>query len=211
MANIDIILKYFPNLTDHQKEQFAQLEDLYREWNQNINVISRKDIDNLYPHHVLHSLVIAKKVNFKPKTEVLDLGTGGGMPGIPLAILFPEARFTLVDGTKKKILVVNEVAKALGLENVTAIHARAEELKQKFDFVVCRAVTTLDKLYFWSLRLIHDEQKHGLPNGLITLKGGDVKKEIKALPKRSYTEVWPIDKIFPEPFFEEKVMVYVQR
>jgi 16S rRNA (guanine527-N7)-methyltransferase len=207
---MDLILKYFPDLTDLQKEQFEKLGPLYTEWNQNINVISRKDIENLYPHHILHSLAIGKKINFKSGTEILDLGTGGGMPGIPLAILFPEVKFTLVDGTRKKIHVVNEIVEAIGLKNVTAIQVRAEELKQKFDFVVCRAVTTLDKLYYWSLRLVHDDQKHGLPNGLITLKGGNVKDEIKSLPKRSYTETWPVQKVFPEYFFEEKVMVYVQ-
>lgn len=207
---MDIILKYFPDLTDLQKEQFEKLGSLYSEWNQKINVISRKDIDNLYPNHILHSLAIAKKVDFKPGTEILDLGTGGGMPGIPLAILFPEVKFTLVDGTRKKIRVVNEIIDAIGLKNATGIHIRAEELKQKFDFVVCRAVTTLDKLYNWSLRLVHDNQKHGLPNGLITLKGGNVKQEIKSLPKGNYTETWPVIKVFPEYFFEEKVMVYVQ-
>ena len=207
---MDIILKYFPELTEKQLAQFAQLGDLYAEWNQKINVISRKDIDNLYPHHILHSLAIAKKVNFRPGTKVLDLGTGGGMPGIPLAILFPEVQFTLVDGTRKKILVVQEVADAIGLKNVRAIHGRAEELKEKFDFVVCRAVASLDKLYHWSIRLVHDKHKHGLPNGLITLKGGDVKQEIKSLPKGNYVEVWPVTEVFPEEFFEEKVMVYVQ-
>ncbi len=209
-SNIDIILKYFPKLTENQQSQFEQLGDLYREWNQKINVISRKDIENLYPHHILHSLAIAKKINFKSGSKVLDLGTGGGMPGIPLAILFPHVQFTLVDGTRKKILVVQEIADAIGLKNVNAIHTRAEELKEKFDFVICRAVASMDKLYGWSLKLIGSQHKHGLPNGLITLKGGNVKEEIKLLPGGSYTEVWPVTDVFPEDFFEEKVMVYVQ-
>jgi 16S rRNA (guanine527-N7)-methyltransferase len=209
-SSIDIILKYFPKLTEIQQSQFEQLGDLYTEWNQKINVISRKDIDNLYPHHILHSLAIAKKINFKSGSKVLDLGTGGGMPGIPLAILFPHVQFTLVDGTRKKIGVVQEIADAIGLKNVRAMHIRAEELKEKFDFVICRAVASLDKLYNWSLRLVGNQHKHGLPNGLITLKGGNVKEEIKSLPKGDYIEVWPVTDVFPETFFEEKVMVYVQ-
>ena len=207
---MDIILKYFPDLTETQKEQFSKLGALYTEWNQNINVISRKDIENIYPHHILHSLVIAKKLTFKAGSEICDLGTGGGLPGIPLAILFPEANFTLIDGTRKKITVVNEIIKAIGLENAKGIHVRAEEIKQTFDFVICRAVASIDKLALWSQRLVHDHQKHIIPNGLITLKGGNIKEEMKLLPKGSYSERWPVYKIFPEPFFDEKVMVYVQ-
>ena len=207
---MQIILKYFPDLNEDQKAKFIQLEALYKEWNQNINVISRKDIDNLYPHHILHSLAIAKKMKFKKGSEICDLGTGGGLPGIPLAILFPEVNFTLIDGTRKKIKVVNEIIEALDLKNAKGIHIRAEEIKQKFDFVICRAVAALDKLVLWSQRLVHDNQKHIIPNGLITLKGGNVKTEIRTLPKGSYSEVWSIYKIFPEPFFDEKVMVYVQ-
>lgn len=208
--NIDIILKYFPKLTETQQSQFEQLGDLYRDWNQKINVISRKDIENLYPHHILHSLAIAKKVNFKSGSRILDLGTGGGMPGIPLAILFPHVQFTLIDGTRKKIRVVQEIADAINLKNVSAKHIRAEELKGKFDFVICRAVAALDKLNHWSTRLVSHKHQHAYPNGLITLKGGDVKEEIKSLPGGSYTEIWPVTDVFPEEFFEEKVMVYVQ-
>ena len=207
---MEIILKYFPDLSEDQQAKFIQLEALYKEWNQNINVISRKDIDNLYPHHILHSLAIAKKMKFKAGSEICDLGTGGGLPGIPLAILFPEVNFTLIDGTRKKIKVVNEIIEALDLKNAKGIQVRAEEIKQKFDFVICRAVAALDKLVLWSQRLVHDNQKHIIPNGLITLKGGNVKAEIRALPKGSYSETWSIYKIFPEPFFDEKVMVYVQ-
>jgi 16S rRNA (guanine527-N7)-methyltransferase len=208
---MDNILSYFPNLSLKQQEQLAQLGPLYLEWNQKINVISRKDIDNLYVHHVLHSLAIAKVINFKPGSRVLDLGTGGGFPGIPLAILFPETEFVLIDGIRKKITVVNEIAAALGLSNVEGLQQRAEERKgRSFDFVVTRAVALLEKLVPWSMHLIKEEQQHALPNGLIALKGGRVKEEVKALARGTYAEIYPIDDFFKEPFFEEKSVVYVQ-
>jgi len=207
---MDIIKKYFPQLSPLQIQQFEQLQSLYRDWNQKINVISRKDIDNLYERHILHSLAIAKLYTFLPNAEVLDLGTGGGFPGIPLAILFPEAQFTLIDGTGKKIRVVEEVKTALGLTNVRAKQIRAEELKHHFDFVVSRAVTQLDQLINWSFRLLKNKQQHAIPNGLIALKGGNVHAEIKALPRKEYVEVDPISNLFEEDFFKEKYVVYVQ-
>lgn len=205
---------YFPNLSPAQLALFQQLEPLYREWNGKINVISRQDIDNLMERHVLHSLAIPKKFMFKPGAEVLDLGTGGGFPGIPLAIFFPEVQFTLVDGTGKKITVVREVAQALGLNNVTALHSRAEDLKMPhaFDFVVSRAVAPLDSLQAWSRRLIKKKHVHAYPNGIIALKGGNINSEIAALAGhgKRYTEIFPIQNFFSEPFFEEKWVVYVQ-
>ncbi len=207
---MELILKYFPDLSQEQIEQFKALEGLYTDWNQKINVISRKDIDQLYLRHVLHSLVIAKYITFKPEAKILDLGTGGGFPGIPLAILFPEVKFTLIDGTKKKILVVKEVAEALGLTNVDAQQMRAEELKAKFDFVVTRAVAKLAKLLPWSRRLIDSKQQHAIPNGLIALKGGDIKSEIDELSNREYIETIAINDYFQEAVFEEKYVVYVQ-
>ncbi len=208
--SIAIIRQYFPKLTDRQCEQLEQLGPLYQEWNDKINVISRKDIDNLYPHHILHSLGIAKVVSFRKGARVLDLGTGGGLPGIPLAILFPETEFTLIDGTRKKIKVVEEIVAATGLENVKPLHQRAEELKGRFDFVVCRAVASLDKLVLWSQRLIREEQQHALPNGLLTLKGGQLREEIKALGKGQYVEQYPLTDYFGEPYYEEKYVIYVQ-
>ena len=208
---MEIIQKYFPNLSDTQLKQLSLLGPLYQEWNQKINVVSRKDIDNIYDHHILHSLAIAKIISFKPKATILDLGTGGGLPGIPLAILFPDTKFVLVDGTGKKIRVVNEIIEALGLKNAKGFHMRAEDLKIKFDFVICRAVAKLDKLVAWSARLIKNQQVHSLPNGLITLKGGAVKEEIKELPKGEYTEVFPLSDFFEENYYDEKVAVYVQR
>lgn len=205
------ILKYFPNLTDDQKEHFTQLLPLYKDWNEKINVISRKDIDNLYLHHILHSLAIVKVMAFKDGANILDLGTGGGLPGIPLAILYPAVNFTLVDSTAKKIRVVQEVVTALGLKNVTAIHTRVEDIKNvQFDFVVTRAVTTLDQLLRWSYKLIKKQHQHALPNGILALKGGNVREEIKAMGKGQYAEINPIQKYFKEAYFEEKVVVYVQ-
>ena len=206
------ILKYFPNLTDEQQNQFAALLPLYKEWNEKINVISRKDIDNLYLHHVLHSLAIAKVMAFKDGTEVLDLGTGGGFPGIPLAILYPSVSFTLVDSTAKKIRVVQEVAAALGLKNVEAQHIRVEDIKKgvQFDFVVTRAVTALDQLFRWSRRLIKTKHINILPNGIFALKGGSIRDEVKALGKGQYVELTNISKLFKEEYFEEKVVAYVQ-
>lgn len=209
MQDIAIIEKYFPEVKGERLEQLTALGDLYREWNAQINVISRKDIDHLYLHHILHSLAIAKFTSFKEGSKILDLGTGGGFPGIPLAILFPEVSFTLVDGIGKKIKVVNEVANALGLKNVTGIHGRAEEMKEKQDFVVTRAVAKVDKLLPWARRILAKSNKNIYPNGLIALKG-DVKEEIKLIPKYEYTETKHVFDFFQEPFFEEKYILYVQ-
>lgn len=205
------ILAYFPNLTEEQQHRFAQLDQLYREWNERINVISRKDIENLYVRHVLHSLVLAKIMNLKPGSRVLDLGTGGGFPGIPLAILFPEVQFVLIDGTGKKIRVVQEVASALELTNVDARHIRAEMLKkERFDLVVTRAVADLDVLLRWSRRLISDKQQNAYPNGLWAWKGGKLDTEVKALHPGDYYERFPLSSFFKDPFFEEKELIFVQ-
>lgn len=205
------IQKYFPDLSEKQTKQFEQLFPLYKEWNDKINVISRKDIDNLYLHHVLHSMAIAKHIDFVAGTKILDLGTGGGFPGIPLAILFPEVNFTLIDGTKKKLTVVQTVADELELKNVKVLQKRAEEYKEKFEFVVTRAVATIDKLWMWSSRLISDNERNAIPNGIIALKGGNIRKEVTALPKGSYYEITPLDHYFEETYFEEKCIIYVQR
>lgn len=208
---MDQILSYFPVLNDTQQKQFSQLGDLYKEWNQKINVISRKDIDNLYVRHVLHSLAIPPVVRFRDGADILDLGTGGGFPGIPLAILYPNVNFTLIDGTRKKISVVQEVVDAIGLKNVTARQIRAEELKGKFDFVVTRAVARLDKLIGWSQRLIKNTERHAIPNGILALKGGNVEAEAKDIPKGNYVEIYPINDFFSEEEFNEKYVIYVQK
>lgn len=208
---MDRIRYYFPDLTQQQDQQLEQLGALYREWNQKINVVSRKDIDHLYLHHILHSMAIAKVVTFKTDSKVLDLGTGGGLPGIPLAILFPTVDFVLIDGIKKKIKVVNEIATSLGLTNVEALQQRSEERKgREFDFIVTRAVAKIEKLRLNSIHLFKEEQRHALPNGIIALKGGNVKEEVKELPKSAYLEVYPIKEFFEEAFFEEKSIVYLQ-
>lgn len=205
---MDIITKYFPHLTATQQRQFAALDALYRDWNAKINVISRKDIDNLYEHHVLHSLAIAKAVTFRPGAHVLDFGTGGGFPGIPLAILFPDSRFKLIDGTGKKIRVCQEVSQAIGLKNVTAEHLRGEEEKGKYDFVVSRAVMPVDKLLKIIRKNISREQHHALPNGLLCLKGGDLTDELRGVEK--IAEVTDLSTWFDEPWFaEEKKLVYI--
>ncbi|RHP62985.1 16S rRNA (guanine(527)-N(7))-methyltransferase RsmG [Bacteroides sp. OF04-15BH] len=201
------ILKYFPNLTERQIEQFRMLDELYHDWNSKINVISRKDIDNLYEHHVLHSLGIADYIRFKPGTEIMDLGTGGGFPGIPLAIMFPECKFHLVDSIGKKIKVCTAVAEALGLENVTTRHCRAEEEKQQFDFVVSRAVMPLMDLIKIIRKNIKKEQKNALPNGLICLKGGELDKE--TMPMKNHVTISSLSDVFHEEFFETKKVVYV--
>lgn len=209
---MQIIEKYFPDLTEQQRQLFEKLDPLYRDWNAKVNLVSRKDIDHLYEHHVLHSLAIAKRIQFKPGAEILDIGTGGGFPGIPLAILMPEVNFHLIDGTLKKIKVVQDVIEQLGLENARAEQVRAEELKNaRYDFVVTRAVAELNMLRLWtSQRLFKTKESHSLPNGLIALKGGNLKAEIKALPKGEYTETYPISDFFEEAYFQEKYMVYLQ-
>jgi 16S rRNA (guanine527-N7)-methyltransferase len=209
---MQIIEKYFPDLTDHQRQRFQMLDPLYRDWNAKVNLVSRKDIDNLYERHVLHSLAIAKLIRFRPGAEILDVGTGGGFPGVPLAILMPEVKFHLIDGTLKKIKVVQDVIEQLGLENARAEQVRAEELKNaRYDFVVTRAVAELNMLRQWtSQRLFKTKESHTLPNGLIALKGGNLKAEIKALPKGEYTETYPISDFFEEEYFQEKYVVYLQ-
>ncbi len=203
----DIIFKYFTSLTDIQKAQFEQLFDLYSFWNAQINVISRKDIEELYERHILHSLAIAKFCTFKPGEKVLDVGTGGGFPGIPLAILFPETEFHLVDSIGKKIKVVNEVATALGLKNVTASHARAEQITDKFNFVVSRAVTRLADFYPWVKGKFSNENINAIPNGILYLKGGDLAEEIKESKLKA--ELYPLSAYFEEEFFETKYVVYI--
>ena len=204
---MELIRQYFPELTDLQLQQFEALDALYRDWNTKINVISRKDIDNLYEHHVLHSLAIGKMLHFKPNTEILDFGTGGGFPGIPLAILFPECKFKLIDGTGKKIRVAQEVATSIGLKNCTPVHLRGEEEKGKFDFVVSRAVMPLPDLVKIIKKNISKRQQNALPNGVICLKGGDVQDEIQ--PFRNIVEVAEISNWFDGEWFHEKHCIYV--
>ena len=204
---MNIITKYFTDITDGQRRQFEALYELYQDWNSKINVISRKDIDNLYEHHVLHSLAIAKTIKFKDDTDILDFGTGGGFPGIPLAILFPNCRFQLIDGTGKKIRVATEVANAIGLKNCTPVHKRGEEEKGEYDFVVSRAVMPLPDLERIVRKNISDKQRNSMPNGIICLKGGNVEGEIQ--PFRKYVEVTEISQWFDEEWFKEKYVIYL--
>ncbi len=204
---MDIILKYFPDITPKQKEQFAALYDLYYDWNNKINVISRKDIENLYLHHVLHSLAIAKVITFRPGTTIMDFGCGGGFPGIPLAIMFPETQFHLVDSIGKKIKVATEIAKEIGLDNVRATHSRAQDIKDKYNFIVSRAVMQLPELIKICRKNISKEQLNALPNGVICLKGGDMQAETQPFSK--VVEITPLENIFEEEFFADKKVVYV--
>ena len=205
--SVKLISKYFPNLSQEQIEQFTRLEGLYKDWNEKINVISRKDVDALYEKHVLHSLGIAKVMSFAPGTKVLDIGTGGGFPGIPLAILFPEVKFTLVDSIGKKITVVNAVAKDLELKNLEAIHARAEQIKDKFHFVVSRAVTQMPVFLKWLKGKFEKDQFNPKHNGVLYLKGGDLGEELAGLK----CEVIPLKNYFEEEFFETKKVVYISK
>lgn len=204
---MDIILKYFPNLTERQKEQFAALPDLYGDWNSKINVISRKDMDNFMEHHVLHSLAIAKVLQFKTMAEVMDLGTGGGFPGIPLAIMFPDANFYLVDSIGKKIKVVQSVAESLQLKNVKAKQIRAEQVDRDFDFIVSRAVTDLSQFVGWVRGKLSDIHYHKLRNGIIYLKGGDLTDEIAPFKKKVH--LYDISDFFEEEYFETKKVIYM--
>ncbi len=205
--NIDIITKYFGDISDEQCRQLEALYDLYQDWNSKINVISRKDIDNLYEHHVLHSLAIAKAIRFKDGTDILDFGTGGGFPGVPLAIMFPNCHFRLIDGTGKKIRVATEVANAIGLKNCHPEHKRGEEEKGKYDFVVSRAVMPLPDLERIVRKNISTKQRNAMPNGIICLKGGNVESEIQ--PFRKYAEVSDISQWFDEEWFKEKYVIYL--
>ncbi len=202
-----LISKYFPQLTEEQNRQYDQLEELYNDWNAKINVISRKDIDNLYERHVLHSLGIAEVIRFKPGTLIMDLGCGGGFPGIPLAIMFPECRFHLVDSIGKKVKVAQAVAESIGLTNVEFSHSRAEDIKDKYDFVVTRAVMPLVDLIKVSRKNISKEQHNGLPNGIIALKGGELEREMASMRKICAT--WELSDYFTEEYFQTKKVVHV--
>ena len=205
---MDLILKHFPDLTEKQKEQFSKLQDLYEVWNAQINVISRKDLDNFYERHVLHSLGIAKVMRFADGSDILDVGTGGGFPGVPLAILFPNCNFYLVDSIGKKIKVVNEVSAAIGLKNLKAEHKRAEKVKGQFDFVVSRAVTRMERFLPWVNGKIKKSQKNPFPNGILYLKGGDLTEELK--PVKRDIELFDLNEFFKDEFFETKKIVYVK-
>lgn len=203
---MEIIQKYFHHLTENQLQQFDQLKELYQTWNEQINVISRKDIDELYERHVLHSLGIAKIQAFAPNSKILDVGTGGGFPGIPLAILFPETQFYLVDSIGKKIKVVNEIVAALKLSNVKAEQKRAEEVKGEFDFIVSRAVTSMDEFTKWIKNKVAKKQLHNLKNGILYLKGGDLTEELINFPNST---IYNLEQYFDEPFFESKKVVHI--
>lgn len=204
---ISIITKYFPDITELQKQQFIQLYELYKYWNAQINVISRKDIDLLYERHVLHSLGIARTISFKKGTNIMDVGCGGGFPGIPLAILFPECNFCLIDSIGKKIKVVNAVAGSIGLKNILAEHRRAEEVKEKFEFIVSRAVTDASVFFRWIQNNVSKNQFNDLPNGILFLKGGDLSEELEEFKKRSV--IFDLKNYFSEDFFETKKVVYI--
>lgn len=206
--NEEIIFQYFKDINDEQRAQFRALGPLYQEWNAKINVISRKDIDNLYMHHVLHSLGIAKVVNFKPGSNILDIGTGGGFPGIPLAILFPNCKFKLIDSIGKKTKVAAAVANAIGLKNVVVEHRNVIEEKNKYDFVVSRAVMNASELVKLIRKNVSKEQRNALPNGLICLKGGDMTEEIA--PFRNHSEIWDLKSYFDDEFFDTKKVMYIQ-
>ncbi|MFI5202896.1 MAG: 16S rRNA (guanine(527)-N(7))-methyltransferase RsmG [Flavobacteriales bacterium] len=205
---MDLILKYFPDLTPEQQKQFRLLQPVYTDWNAKINVISRKDINSFYEHHVLHSLAIAKIIQFKDKTRIVDIGTGGGFPGIPLAILFPKCSFTLVDSIGKKIHLVNEVIKEIGLSNVTTLNHRAENLTLTCDFIVSRAVTQMPVFVGWIQKLIQPGGANALKNGILYLKGGDLTEELAGI--NYLVKEFPISGFYTEPFFETKKVVYVQ-
>ncbi|MGN1353666.1 MAG: 16S rRNA (guanine(527)-N(7))-methyltransferase RsmG [Alloprevotella sp.] len=206
-TTVQLVYDHFKDLSERQREQFAALDALYHDWNAKINVISRKDIDNLYPHHVLHSLGIAKVIRFRPGTEVLDLGTGGGFPGIPLAIMFPESRFTLMDSIGKKVKVAEAVAEAIGLDNVTAVHRNVIEEKGKYDFVVSRAVADMAELVRLVKKNIRRDSHNALPNGIICLKGGDLHHELK--PFKRVSEQWELSTYFDDEFFKTKKVAFV--
>lgn len=207
MQGAEIIFHYFPDLSEKQKDQFAKLFDLYKDWNDKINVVSRKDIENLYINHVLHSLGIAKVMTFKPGASVLDVGTGGGFPGIPLAILFPETNFHLVDSIGKKITVVKGVAEGVGLKNVRGEQIRAEQIKGQYDFIVSRAVTRIKEFYGWIHNKTKKQSVHPLDNGILYLKGGDLDEELAELKK--IHQIYDLSDYFAEEFFETKKVVYV--
>lgn len=211
--NLDIVLKYFSDFSPTQLQQLQALDGLYKEWNEKINVISRKDIDSLYEKHVLHSLALAAICPFDNGARIIDIGTGGGFPGIPLAIFYPEVEFLLADSIGKKIKVVQEVASAIGLKNVTAVHTRVEEIKgQTFDYAVSRAVAPLNDLWRWvNSKLVRGQKGEELPNGLICLKGGDLRNEIAETGLKRIVQAWSVYDIFPEPSFEEKYVVYIPK
>lgn len=207
--NVEQIFEFFPKLSAQQQEKFAALRPLYEEWNAQINVISRKDMGHFYEKHVLHSLAIANYVQFKPGTQVLDIGTGGGFPGIPLAIRFPQVQFMLIDGTGKKIKVVKAVAESLNLGNVEAQHIRAEQLNQSFDFIVSRAVTGLETFMQWTHNKVHRKEINSKKNGILYLKGGEMDEELEALKKRYHIKITNLSKYFPAEFFETKKLVHL--
>jgi 16S rRNA (guanine(527)-N(7))-methyltransferase GidB len=214
----ELIGKYFPDCSAEKREQFAELCDLYKEWNEKINVISRKDIDNVFIHHILHSLAIAKVLKFKDGTKILDVGTGGGFPGVPLAVMFPQAHFTLVDSVGKKIKVASQVSGALGLKNVDCRNERVEKLHEEYDFVVSRAVTTLDEFVSWVANKVSKVQRNDIPNGLLYMKGGDLTKEIEDMQRKSErylhhrpkVKLYDVHNVFDQDYFEEKKIVYIR-
>jgi len=209
---MDIIKKYFTDLSDRQIDQLSQLGSLYEDWNSKINVISRKDIDQLYERHILHSLAVAKYINLKPNTKILDVGCGGGLPGIPLAIMYPEVDFHLVDSVRKKLTVVNDICEQLEIKNIKTSHSRMEEIKGQADFVISRAVARLSKLLGWTKHLVSENHKNPIPNGWICLKGGDLSEEKKEVKSGySYVEQTPISNYFEEEYYREKHIIYVQR
>lgn len=209
MVNTDLWSKHF-KLSELQTSQLSSLPNLYKTWNAQINVVSRKDIDALPLHHILHSLAISKFIEFKKDTKILDLGTGGGFPGVPLAIMNPETQFTLLDARAKKLKVVDDIAEQLKLKNIKSKHARVEDITEKFDFITTRAVASFEKLIPWTKKLISSKEKSSIPNGLIALKGGDLTDELKILKKHAYYEVYPINDYFEDPYFKEKYLIYAQ-